>query len=225
MMNYYQKYNKYKNKYLLLKQKINNKNGGKFEGIGSYGLVMSTPRLPLMGEKYVDIKDLNQVSKILYSYDKTTNKYIPATEDNFNKEYFDIIALRDKYPDVFTDTNFILPLNGGMVNIGAFISSGAYNNDWTDNDDMVKKMIYELFIINRYATYQIVYNKGEVVESLCKTNIDFANLMSRPIRSVNNANNHNIFFKDMKMDNMIYQDNKIKIADFSDIVDLNQYSI
>lgn len=35
-------------------------------GRGSFGIILSNPRLPMIDEKYDDVINLNQVSKILY---------------------------------------------------------------------------------------------------------------------------------------------------------------
>jgi hypothetical protein len=218
-MNYYQKYLKYKKKYLFLK-----KYGGKYEGKGSFGIVVSNPRIPLMDETFESIKDLNQVSKILYdtSYDNT--KFIPGEKEDFDREFITIKELQTTYPKVFTPDNFILPLKGGMINIREFfLHSVTYNNSWLDNNSSAIKMIIDILKINRNPTYQIIYDKGENLSVLINnhSNMDFLNLMLRPIIAIVNANNYNLFFEDIKFNNMIYHDNKIKIIDYSDFLNLN----
>ena len=218
MMNFKQKYLKYKQKYLLLKKKI----GGKVEGMGSFGLVMSSPRLPLMDETYEIIKDLNHVSKILYVYNKQNNNYYPANLDMYNKEYEEVKKYMDTYPKVITHDYFILPINGGMINIREFINNHNYDDKWYENST-VEKILYDLFLINRNPTYQIIYNKGITIDNMLKTEttLNFISLMINPITALNKMNNNGMFLKDIKSDNMIFHDNKIKISDWSDFFDLN----
>ena len=219
-MDFKQKYLKYKKKYLLLKEKI----GGKVEGMGSFGLVMSNPRLPLMDETYNSIKDLNQVSKILYIYDNNTDTYHPATKDMYNKEFNDIKKYIDKYPTIFTFDNFILPVSGGMINIKEFINNNIYDDKWYENTS-VEKIFYDLFILNRYPTYQLSAELRLIsaINNLIETqkNINYYALMTNPISAINKMHINNMFLKDIKTDNMIFHDNKIKISDWSDFFDLN----
>ena len=217
-MDFKQKYLKYKQKYLLLKKKV----GGKVEGMGSFGLVMSNARIPLMDETYESIKDLNQVSKILYTYNNKTNTYHPATKEMYNKEFNDIKKYIDKYPTIFTYDNFILPITGGMINIKEFINNNIYDDKWYENTS-VEKILYDLFILNRNPTYQIIYDKGITINNLIKTQpkIDWSSLMVNSISAINKMHTNNMFLKDIKTDNMIFHDNKIKISDWSDFFDLN----
>ena len=217
-MDFKQKYLKYKQKYLLLKKKV----GGKVEGMGSFGLVMSNPRIPLMDETYESIKDLNQVSKILYTYNNKTNTYHPATKEMYNKEFNDIKKYIDKYPTIFTSDNFILPITGGMINIKEFINNNIYDDKWYENTS-VEKILYDLFMLNRHPTYQIIYDKGITINNLIKTQttINWVSLMVNSISAINKMHTNNMFLKDIKTDNMIFHDNKIKISDWSDFFDLN----
>jgi len=222
-MNYYEKYLKYKKKYLLLK-----KFGGKYEGKGTFGIVVSNPRLPLMDETYQNIKDLNHVSKILYDINIDRTKYIPAGEEQFNREFTIVQKLQAIYPKVFIKENFILPLKGGMINIREyFLHLDTYNNEWLNNNQRAIHMINDILKINRSPTYQIIYDKGDDLSTLCdnNSNIDFIHLMLRPITAIVNANNYNLFFEDIKFSNMVYHDKKIKMIDYSDFINLNYSTI
>lgn len=50
------------------------------DGNGSYGIVLSSPRISLANENYEDIKELEQVSKLLYHM--VGNKYYPKKRTN-----------------------------------------------------------------------------------------------------------------------------------------------
>jgi len=209
--NYLKKYLKYKNKYLLLK-KIN---GEKVEGHGSYGLVVSTPRLPFEDED--DISTLvsnNEVSK-LFSLEKHYNN---------DTQMIEIVL---SIPDIFRSDYFVLPIRYGKVNkllVQDNLSKESniyYVDTWLDaNTDYIDFFNKSLFNEN---VYQITYPKGENLKNkftkriLVLTESSFLTLIENPINAIHNANSHKLFFKDIKFDNMIYVDEKIKIIDFFDI--------
>jgi hypothetical protein len=81
------------------------------EGKGSFGLVFSSPRIPIINEKYEDVINLNQVSKLLYKCEN--KKYYPETQNNIVKTFDNVLELVKDYPHIFCDENFILPIKGG----------------------------------------------------------------------------------------------------------------
>ena len=75
------------------------------EGKGTYGIVLSSPRIPILDEEYEDIKSLNQVSKLLYFIDNKI--YNPEDDKNiieihFNKNIITILKFHHTilYPQV-----------------------------------------------------------------------------------------------------------------------------
>jgi hypothetical protein len=68
------------------------------EGFGSFGIVLSSPRIPLIDESTEDILNLNEVSKILINYSHQKKSYLPADDDDIKKEYENIINLVSSNP-------------------------------------------------------------------------------------------------------------------------------
>jgi hypothetical protein len=247
MDKFYDKYIKYKFKYLNLKNKINltTKIGGKLEGIGGHGIVVSEPRLPLVTESFDQIKELNQVSKILYFTENVDGKIIkvPADETYFNQELTRSFKLNTLCPEFFSPENVILPLNPrstdgtyiGLINNAEYKDNKtSYDAKWSidprerDTSLIVEnKKILESVLDNDLNKYQIIFNKGININSLCGDCDKFIQLMFSPILLVNECNNRNIYFIDFKFDNIILHDNKIKLIDFNEYVDLsstNEYA-
>jgi len=201
-MDYYKKYLKYKNKYLILKKYI----GGSCEGHGTRGLVVANPRLPFIDETYDAIKDstLNEVSKIYLN-----NQYY--TEDVHTCE----LIIRD-YNDIIIPEQFVLPIRYGEVNKEAYNA----NNDTNIIDAFTQ-------ILTNDTIYQITYEKGEKLDNLISlilstelsvvSVVNFLSLMKNPIVGINNVNTFNIYFKDIKWGNMLYINDTIKIIDYFDI--------
>jgi len=209
---YKKKYLKYKNKYLLEKKKLF---GGKFNGNGTYSIVLSEPRIPFQDETYEEIKDLNEVSKILYDLD---DDILPTNFETFSSEYCVLKHMIEKYPNIFIPEIFLLPIKSGPINVQEFDknSDDVYNTKWFDyNEEIIEIMIN--LIDSGLPIYQITYQQGKPLKFLLnKPHLNFDKLMLNVIRGITNANNSNIYFKDLKYDNLIYVDDKIKIIDFAD---------
>lgn len=194
-------------------------------GYGSYGIVVSTPRIPIDNEEeYDDIINLEEVSKILYIC--TINefgykKYEPSDYDEYMIEYNNIKKLIDKYNNIFTDTHFMLPLNGGIINKTKFIDKFKENKNygflWLSNSNKYFEILDSLISSNK-DIYQITYRKGHKLDlNLESFLINMANIYNGIIL----LNNNNFFLDDIKYSNLIFHDNKIKIIDFSEPINMN----
>jgi len=201
-----QKYFKYKNKYMLLKNII----GGQYEGQGSSGLVVSRPRIPFFDETYESIKTLPQVSKL----------YI--NNSMAQKDWDSCLELITKFPSIITSEYFILPLRLNKINKDIFKTKiDIYNKQWLNNKE--EAILFFRKVMENEEVYQIIYNKGESVNRFIN-NVDqtdlngntFLNAMKYPIIAIKNTIDINLYFTDIKIGNMVYEDEKIKIIDFAD---------
>ena len=234
---YYQKYIKYKNKYINLNlynnQKLNNKIGGVVEGFGSAGIVVSNPCLPF---HCIIIKKSDLEYKLRLLTDEETIKekilVIEQQGDNFNlvsklfkkkekclDEYTNYDNLLNKYSEIFTDDKYILPLGCGIAKSSTVeymmntISNWSLKRDGQNLTEELKKN----YLLNEYI-WHIRFNKGE---SINYNLLDFVIKMLPILHSVKETLKNKLFFEDLKLDNIIKHDDSIKIIDFSSIIDAN----
>ena len=187
------------------------------EGYGSYGIVLSTPRIPLNNEDYDNIKNLDQVSKILYS--EKHGNYTPSTKENINYEYFDVIKLHLNYTYIFNSNYFMIPINAGIINKVNFINKmNKYNYSWMSNSKICYNILYDL-IKSKDNIYQIIYERGEKI----KLNLEVFFEKIKNIYKILKLSNYNgFFFDDFKYDNLILHNIKIKIIDYSEPINTNK---
>lgn len=188
-------------------------------GRGSSGLVVSDPRLPIIGENYDDIKNLNQVSKILFE-DKSTN-YIPCDFLDFKIEYDDIISLAKEYNHIFNSKYFILPIKGGIIDKNKFNNrfniDNNYNFQWLSNSIANHNIITSLMNQSN-DVYQVIYEKGEKIP----INDDiFLEKIKNIYEIIKLSNSEGFFFDDIKLDNLIYHNENIKMIDYCDPININ----
>lgn len=191
------------------------------EGKGSYGIVLSSPRIPLENENYEDIKNLNQVSKILYSFNNT-NGYFPAITEEIKLAYDNLIFIISKYPNVFNDKYFLLPIAGGYIDKYKF--SEIFNNiddvygfDWLSKSITNFKMFHQI-IMHENKLFQIVYEKGTTIKMDYET---FICKILNPLDALINCASNGFYFDDLKFHNLIFHNEDIKIIDFEEPINLN----
>jgi hypothetical protein len=187
------------------------------EGIGSYGIVLS--RIPFQNENFEDIKNLNQVSKILYV--NFGNLYIPPEEEDINREYVDIKKIINTYPSIFSNEYFMLPINAGIVNktelIEIFRNHDFFDSTLPNKLRVCSKILNDL-LKDGENMFQITYEKGE------KINLgfdDFFDKIQNVFNIVKIANGCGFFFDDIKFENLVIHDGVIKIIDYSNIFNMN----
>lgn len=187
------------------------------EGYGSYGIVLSTPRIPLDNEDYDNIKNLDQVSKILYS--EKHGNYTPSTKENINYEYFDIMELHLNYTYIFNSNYFMIPINAGVINKFNFINNiNKYNYSWMSNSKICYNILHDL-VESKDNVYQIIYERGEKI----KLNLVFFFEKINNIYEILKLSNYNgFFFDDFKYENLIFHNNKIKMIDYSVPINTNK---
>jgi hypothetical protein len=190
-------------------------------GCGSFGIVLSNPRVPTINESYGDIMNLNQVSKILY-YIIDNDTYKPSPYKDFKFEYDDILLLCEQYHNVFNTNYFMLPINGGILDKKKFIekyndTNTNYNFEWLSKSKKTFKIINSL-LKSYNDIYQIIYAKGDIVTEDINIFIDqIKNIFELVILS----DNFGFYFDDIKLQNLVTHDNKIKIIDFSCPINTN----
>jgi len=190
------------------------------EGKGSFGIVFSSPRIPISSEKYEDIIELNQVSKLLFNVEDKI--YYPETQENISKTYDNVLKLIKEYPHIFSDENFILPIKGGYINKADFVSkynSGefGYGYEWISKSLNVFKILSQL-ISNKNEIFQVVYDKGIPLKYEFDT---FFLKMINIYNLVELCNKNGFYFDDLKYGNLIVHNDKIKIIDFEEPINLN----
>ena len=206
-MNYENKYNKYKTKYIQLKNQI----GGIVEGRGSYGIVVSNPRVAFKDEHFIDVALIDdEVSKIFITRD---------SEINMNTEIELYNKIISKHTDIITHDNYILPIKYGEIDKLSFSSKS--DNWFYDVDNNNYKQILNKNISTVNKLYQITFNKGTPIDyNLTDFLIKILNIINCVKINIQN----NLYFDDLKLNNLIKHDNKIKIIDFSSLIDLNNLS-
>lgn len=190
------------------------------EGKGSYGIVVSSPRIPLDNENYDDIKNLNQVSKILYSVEN--NYYIPPSLEEITFAYENLILLIKSYPKVFNDNNFMLPITGGYINKLEFVeyyknTKTEYGFDWLSKSSTNLNILNQL-ISHKDKIFQIVYEKGTIINY--KFN-DFIIGINNVLQTLVNCNENGFYLDDIKYLNLIIHNERIKIIDWDEPINLN----
>ncbi len=192
------------------------------EGIGSYGIVLSTPRIPLINETLDTVLNLNEVSKILINYSHQQKTYSPADDDDIKKEYENIIKLASSNPKIFNDANFLLPLSGGYLNKNKFIKNyndnKYFNFEWLSYSTIFFDILNNLLSNTNKEIFQIVYPKGTKINLSAD---DFIIMMINVLNTLDISNKNGFYFDDIKLDNLLIHDNKIKIIDFAEPIDLN----
>jgi hypothetical protein len=190
------------------------------DGQGSYGIVLSSPRISLADENYEDIKDLEQVSKLLYYIQD--NKYYPEIKEQIINSYDNALKLIEENSEIFNKDNFMLPIKGGYIDKFKFVSEFndkelGYGFDWLSKSKKYYDIIQQL-ISHTDEVFQIIYEKGT------KINFDFETF----ILKMNNicdtlvlCNKNGFYFDDLKYANLIVHNDKIKIIDFDEPINLN----
>ena len=193
-------------------------------GHGSYGIVLSNPRLPIISESFDEVINLNQVSKILYDVTIKDDKkiYIPNSLKDFDCEYTNVIKLSKDYDQIFNSEYFILPIKAGIIDKKEFINK-FNNNDKNYNFEWLSKSITNVKIFNELLQnpnniYQIIYEKGEKISS--DINI-FMSGIKNIFDIIKISNEKGFFFDDLKLENLIFHECKIKMIDFSCPINTN----
>ena len=189
------------------------------EGYGSHGIVLSSPRIPLEDENYEDVIRLNQVSKILYYEHKYS--FYPSFQDDFEREYIPINELSIKYSFIFNKEYFILTIGGGIIDkkllIEKFKENNLYGYNWLSKSSYIYHIINNI-LHGKKKIYQLIYEKAD------KINLDFDNFLikiNNILNILNLSNSNGFFFDDIKLENIVIHENKIKIIDISEPLNTN----
>lgn len=190
------------------------------DGKGSYGIVLSSPRISLVDENYDDIKDLEQVSKLLYYI--VNNKYYPEKKEHIINSYDNVLKLVKEYSDIFNNDNFMIPIKGGYIDKFKYVlefndNKFGYGFNWLSNSKTNFDIIQQL-ISHSDDVFQIIYEKGTQI------NYDFETFILK-MNDIYNilvlCNKNGFYFDDLKYANLIVHNDKIKIIDFDEPINLN----
>lgn len=186
------------------------------EGYGTFGIVFSTPRIPFLNENFQDVIKLNQVSKILYLC--IEDRYFPPEQEDIDREYYNILKLINSHPNIFNSEYFMLPIDGGIIDKNKFIemfnNQEIFNTDWLNKSKIYYNIIKSLFDKND-PVFQITYEKGEKINLSFE---EFLDKINNTIDIVTLANKNRIYFDDIKLENLVLHDNKIKMIDYSNSI-------
>lgn len=190
------------------------------EGIGSFGFVVSSPRIPFEDENVNDITELEQVSKILY--EKKKKKYIPAREEEINSAYANLLLLIEKYTKVFNSEYFVLPIKGGYIDKHKFVKyfndpNLPYGFKWLSNSIYYFDIMNEL-ILHKNKIFQISYEKGSTINYDFMT---FQSKMSNVFDGLVCCKSNGFYLDDIKYSNLVVHKEQIKIIDFEEPINTN----
>jgi hypothetical protein len=207
---------------------------GIIEGYGSYGIIYSNPRLPysikykfhkksfedFLEEPFPYIEEnISEVNKENYENDNFL-KYEASKVFYDNKCYeielgeYTYILNNYNIPDEY----FNKPLNYGSIN-KKYIIDNIKKFDYVNNK-INKKEIYYTYL---NAEYQITFLKGVNLDK-----IDIYNNFKKTeniLHAIKFMNENNLILDDLKKDNIIIVDGKMKFCDFSSIINISDLNL
>lgn len=157
---------------------------GKFVGLGTYGIVVCNPRLPLKSEKIEDLVDLAEVSKIF----KYKCDYIDEIEF-FNINNFLKNCVLTKY--------LVLPLNHGIISKNELDKYNVRYYGFKKILDLSKCYIEDDEI------YHIVFPKGYLIYKTTYTSVKFLLGIKNIVNFLVLINHNEIYLPDLKIINII----------------------
>lgn len=192
-------YNKYYNN---LKQ-----NGGLLEGEGTYGIVYSTPRLPI-GENYVN--NDNEVCKI---FKDELDYYTELYNLSLIKNNFFINPELKKY--------FIQKIKEGPININVINEErDIFTKEWFGNVNMSDTKYEDKLNFNNRYPYTIIFEKGINYKIFKRSPLlQLLDKMCDFFQVLNILNIEKLYIPDVKLDNLVIHDGQFKFIDYSEIND------
>lgn len=179
---------------------------GNFHGYGSYGKVVSNPRIPLQMESIEDLVNIKEVSKI----------YQRHSDYEQDKNFF--------------DTNFIF-LNNNMTQYVVLpISYGQINKDRFNSyqliylNDKYKYNLTSEFKKNK-EFYQITFSQGENITKITNNSTEFLFGLLNIVNCLSVLNDYKLFFPDLKIQNIVSIDSVYKLIDYTSLLEINDNEI
>ena len=179
---------------------------GNFHGYGSYGKVVSNPRIPLQMESIEDLVNIKEVSKI----------YQRQTDYEHDKNFF--------------DTNFIFLNNNMSEYVVLPISYGQINKDRFNSyqitylNDKYKYNLTSEFKKNK-DFYQITFSQGENIIKITKESTEFLFGLLNIVNCLTVLNDYKLFFPDLKIQNIVSIDSVYKLIDYTSLLEINDSEI
>lgn len=174
---------------------MNKQNGGLVLGFGSYGTVVSDPRLPYKNENFEEMIMLkDEVSKIF------------KDNDDYNNEVNGYNLFIDKINDT---ESFIKPIKHGTIDVQEYVNKKKQHYDifWSS-----KKIVFQ---ITDFYDKQITFPKGIKIKNI-KFDLFLINFYNIFL-GVRKLHQNKYICGDIKFDNLLIHDNKFKIIDYSSI--------
>jgi serine/threonine protein kinase len=178
-------------------------------GRGAYGFVYGNPRLPFYDEKYNEIKNYKQVTKIFTSRSEAIKEF------NLLKKFTEYFKEEDL--KIITDY-LVLPIEGGFLNL----------NEMFNNEEIYSKKLLKYIQTKQLDSFVLAYPQGDnnLNEELRKisTFIDYRNYIKKSfniLEGIKYLLNNNFVHLDLKNTNMISIDKKFKIIDLTEVHYLN----
>jgi hypothetical protein len=193
--------------------------GGKVEGIGGSGIVLSNPRLPLIGEKYNNIKNnILECSKLFFNESVNDFDY-----NSYKNELDSYKSLKEKQSKLSSLDDYIVMYtkSGQISNVEVLLGKDSYDNEtwwnYSSNPDSSKKLkqIFGNSIKNIKPIYQIVFPLGKSI-SLDDIQI-FIIKYIHIFECIQVFNQSDLIFDDLKLDNIVKINDTYKLIDCSSI--------
>ena len=178
--------------------------GGRLLGKGSYGSVYTEPRLPCEKEKFSDIKNLQEVSKL---YPNEENREEIVKLHKILSTYFSNKEKKD------LDQLIIVPDLPCKLDFNVIRKArDTYNSNWFEDD------IHNLY----YYKYQAVSKKG-VIDLRGKLKeelsvVDFVSILKDTKNiylGIKAFHDKGFIHADLKTTNVVYHDNKLKLIGYN----------
>ena len=184
---------------------------------GSFGIVVSNPRIPLESETYDKINTSYEVSKLFFD----------------EKSFIDEIEKYSKLKSILDHSMFLFEKSYGLSNINNLIenSQTIYTREWYK----CGLNMYEIYSINRYLDYNIFIESSKIYQIVfdCMITLDDLDFNTSNLKEICKENlisiikflhDNNLYVDDFKKENIVYNDqtNKFMLIDLTSIVTLQE---
>lgn len=174
-------------------------------GSGTFGCVIANPRLPIKGEEYAEISKRDEVSKVVY----TSKQYL--IETNVLKR-----ICVDEVSDVC-----VLPIKFGQISREVVLDHEDYHElfgevSWEENGLYHKDEPVRNIIVFPMGECMVSYMESLELKKYGEL-ISFMRELKQLTRGLQKLHSKGIVHLDIKLDNMLFIDHKIKFNDCGEL--------